>query len=661
MNSLFDKLKISPQTQYKLGELSKAFSPWNDLTEKVMARRKEQEESRKQSEINDQLAPFFESKGIPRAILQNPEYTKIALKELLKPPASKSFGEQLLDEIFTSRKNRNQGLGFQQGGMKQGMPQIIRNKQGNIQAIIIDDQVIPADQIPPETLKQLEIAEAQAQSQNEQEPTTWGQSLGQFGTGVGAGLLSKALGFLPDIASLPLAAQNLGANPTDVKNWEYEMLERNPNQQGIENLNPQEAIEAYNQMRPLSALEKALPTTQNILNTYIPAATKGTALEPYTIPKKGEETAQKIGSVTGLFAKPGGGLINTAKDLFKSAGIALSGHAVGATTKAATGSERAGEAAEGLFYLGASMFPGSARHLGEERYEKFGQEIVDKAKAEGKTINPNKGLANKILDFEAEVVKDFPHATDDVRKLQNEITKLKNVSGIKGVAAKSSKEVKELTDLIGATEKAIEKFPNVQYLKDNLQKYESELHNITGGNAIDPGRLWDRIKDLKKVVNSSDHSIRPYMERLNDIQKEALNTFADSVIPGGSQILSEANGLWTTAHKIEQDTDFFKNKANAKFGLGMLPWLAGGGYKVLVAQAGLQSAKAYLKHMAENPAIQKLTAQLANAASRQNIALVKNISDRLNKKAETIVDQLPEKDQMNIRKALAEMKKKYHK
>lgn len=562
-----------------------------------------------QQQYQKELGDYLETRGLPRSLINHPEYAKIALKESLRP---KSFMQELLDELFPSRKQRNQ---FPSAMQNQSFsPQIVRDDKGNIKAVNIEGNLIPADQIPPQTLQQLEMAEAQMQSQGGSQPTTWGQSLGQFGTGVGAGLLSKALGFLPDIASLPLAAQNLGANPTDVKNWEYEMLERNPNQQGVENLNPQEAIAAYNQMRPLESLEKALPTTQNILNTYIPAVTKGTALEPYTVPKKGEETAQELGSTTGILSNLTGSIGQKAANILKSAGVALTGQAAKALGTTITGSEGFGEALKLGTYIGASLYPGHPGKLGAQEYEKFGKEVVDKAVAEGKNIQASP-LRDKIKEFSAKVQADFPHLTEDAKLLQNEIAKAEN-------------------SIFSST-------PKTGYLKDE----------------VSPDRLWNSIKDIgKKVRDQKYHTVTPYLDELMNIEKEALESFANTVTPNGGQILKDANNLYRTGKQLEKDQKFLKSTANIKFGPGTLLWLTSGGYKAVAALAGAKAATNFVNRMVNNPTIVNLTKKLAEASLAQNVTLAKHTADRLNKKAESIVDQLPEADKKNIRDALKKLK-----
>lgn len=586
--------------------------------------------------------------------IKDPKQRQFWLKHYLKP---KTLGQHVSDiagKIF----------GTNHGGSQQSqqMPTIIRGSNNAPLAIQVGGQIVPADQISPETINHLEELEQQQQMQNE--PRSWAETLGQFSTGAGVGYLAKRANFVPDIASSAFSAskylQDLGTSPTDVKNWQYEMMERNPNMKPL-NLSPeqeQEAIEKYKSNRePTDLLESLIPSTHNILNKYIPGATKGTPLEPYTTAKGGNDRAREAGNIATLFTRPAAAGMELAKNFLKGTGIALAGDAVDIIGEHVTGSEAFGKGAKLAFYIGAGMYPGSAEKLSKEGYDKFKKDVIDKAAAEG-TAMQAKPFQEKMIKFAKEVNSDFPHLSEDAKQLQNYITRVKNASGLKNV---TEKEAAELTRQISSLKKVMEKHPNNAILSENLNKLENKLNGVVK-DTIDPERMWSSIKDLNKIImDPKNHSTAPYFQRLKEMQEEALNAFADTVTPEGGRILKESNSLFRTHKQIEEDRDFIKSSTNIKGGPGTLLWLTSGGYKAIIGLAGVKAAQSYMQRMLNNPTILRLTKEFLEASASRNVALTKQIADKLNKEGESVISQLSPEDQKAINHAIAKTSKEKRK
>ena len=439
-----------------------------------------QQQAQKEEEerVKSSRRKIFKARGIPESLVDQPmEFQKMFLKESFRP---KGFVEKLR-ERFLGNPN----------------VQVIDDEQGNPVGVQMGNNMVPIDEITPEMLQQLQGPEQ----------SSIGSRLGNLLTGA-AGTVAGMPG---DIASLGLKGIDLlsqGANKFSLLQNELldrtlrSILKEDTQQPNPLNAAIRQQIES-SEPRALENLQSILPTSQNILEKAIPAVTKGTALEQYTVPQnETDKWWQDIGGMAGLlassgatklltnpvetvskfFTSPGKNAAQAAKKILQSLGIAVGADTAGWAAEEITGSKGIGEGVKaGAFVLG-SLFPGFANNLSKQKYGEFNEKVIKPAQETGQGIDRYL-LKDKYKPIERKIEDTF-----------------RNSSSKPG-----------------------------RFLRDELGK----LDELTSSGNIDPEALWNNIKSINAYPGKKiPIQARKMLNDLKQVQVDILKDFSNKVSPG---------------------------------------------------------------------------------------------------------------------------------
>lgn len=563
-----------------------------------------QQQAQKEEEerVKGSRRKIFKARGIPESLVDQPmEFQKMFLKESFRP---KGFVEKLR-ERFLGNPN----------------VQVIDDEQGNPVGVQMGNNMVPIDEITPEMLQQLQGPEQ----------SSIGSRLGNLLTGA-AGTVAGMPG---DIASLGLKGIDLlsqGANKFSLLQNELldrtlrSILKEDTQQPNPLNAAIRQQIES-SEPRALENLQSILPTSHNILEKVVPAVTKGTNLEKYTVPQnETDKWWQDIGGMAGLLAtptdiftnpiqtvskflsSPGKSAAQAAKKIFQSLGIAIGADTAGWATEELTGSKTAGNVVKaGAFTLG-SLFPGLARNLSKKFYGEYNNKIIKPAQEAGKGID-------KFI-FKDKYKPIEKHIEDTFR---NPNTKLR------------------------------------KFLDAELGK----LENIASKDVIDPEVVWNNIKEINQYdPEKIPVQAQGILKQLKEAQADVLKEFSDSIAPNGGKLWEQANDLHRTAAQISDDLSFIKQATNVRnVGLGTAIWFAGGNH-ALIASAAAAAGKKFISNMLNSPTIRSIMKELAVASAAKNGARVNQLMTQLNKQSEKELKRLPSEDQKKIREVLENKEQK---
>lgn len=600
MPSVLEFLR-SASPQYKLGDFSKAFSPFSDIVEKKADLNQKKREKAEQLQQKDRQRELERELYAQERI--NPLLADIEDPTLRREFIKNSFKDNNKPETWAQTVGR-----YWEGSKPQqnGSGQLVYDRNQQPVGFKTGNKIIPVNDLSPQTVQNLQMLNEDNQQQPQQTSSLL-QQLGQFGTGALtqlAGMPGDTLQFGANVLGKLGSITGLGGGPElqpeqrefSIKYW----------QDKLKNIQP--GTPAYSQAQEiLGNLQQGeqpvkFPTTEVIKNEGVPALTKDTALEPYTIPQnEWDEKLQELGGITALLTNPTKSVPTLLKNILKGAGVAFGGDFAGWLTKNATGSESLGDVIKNGMYLGYSLFPGMAHNLSEQGYKKYADKVITPALQEGKVVSmaPYKKEFQQINN---KIDKRFTHTSEAYEFLSNEAAKVEELMG-----------------------------------------YQAQ---------INPDALWNNIEEMASYAHKAPEQSQGVFQELIDMQKKALSNFSDTITPDGGKILENAHDLLRTAAKIKDDFSFIKEVSNPRnYGAGAL-FLLGGGYSNLIkAGLGAVSVKT-LTRMLSSPAYRSILTQLAKASAAQNATLTNKLLKSLDKETDKALSKLPAADQQKVRVAL---------
>lgn len=548
------------------------------------------------------LGEYFESKGLPRELSSQPEFVqKEYLKSSLRPKSLSETLPELFNSVFGSGQQQSQQTSAQQNNQFR----VIRDENNSPIAVQIGNETIPADQLPPETLKNIEILEQQ-QAQSNEEPSNYLTKASNFASGLGTRAAGLALG--GDIAGLGTsginALRNLVETPQIRENEKQKWSER------TKDLDPQTISRlaeegSFNQLASPEEVSEAaadfLPTTETI-RKGIGKVVKGTPAEKYvSSDNETDKVWKNLGDTTRLLLRPSDSIPTLAKNALKAAGVASGGEIAGWLGKQATGSETAGNVIKNGSYLLYNLFPGLPSKLIKKGYQDYTDKVINPALKEGKMVDM-KPFRESFDEIGKKIDNRFVPTSESAEFLRNEASKVQDLMGYQG--------------------------------------------------RINPDALWNNIKEMGSYYDKVPAQARGVFNDLINIQKNALKKFSDTIIPNGGSLLENANNLNKVGHQITEDLAFVKEISNPRnYGSGALFWLSGGFPLVMKASLG-DAGRRFASHMLNSPAVRSTIGQLAKASAAENSVLVKKLVKSLDSKADSILNKMSEKDRTKVVDAL---------
>lgn len=435
-------------------------------------------------------------------------------------------------------------------------------------------------------------------------PTTIGQRLGSFATGVGTGLG----GLTGDLLSLPqtginAVARGLGYEDGAVPEYASgvsTMANEPGTQEEIQGLADKfgVAVDDPEFLKLLGSGELSLggwrsanplPPTTAELRKGLKWAVKDTPVEKLLVPQTStQKWYEDAGQVMSWLANPEqayaeAGIKGLAKNIAKTAGVVGAGDLAGWLTKNATGSELAGDLIKNGAYLAYGLWPGTMKQVATKEYDLYKKNVIDKAAQQGKKVNMWR-YSRDIKDIERKIHKLVPGS--------------------------------EAHDWL-----ANEWNTNFGYLKQRV--------------AQDPEALWGYIKEQKgKFVNAPDQAKSIYKEMIG-VSEKALENLGKSVNPGAVHHLADANRLWRTQSQLGEQASQVAKSIKGSLGLGLYMFL-GGGYKALLATGATGFGAKYMSQMISDPTMQKYLTQLAKASASGNAAMINQLAVKMDQRARKI-------------------------
>jgi hypothetical protein len=625
---------------YLYDAISEGLGEGYKLREARMAQLAKQKQDEEDLQIERALG---KQRNVPDYVfdIKDPKQRQFWLEQHLKP---KSLGEHvtnIADKIF--------GTGRSSQGMSQNqMPTIIRGNNNEPLAIQVGGQIVPTDQISPETVQHIEMLEQQ-QAQQSQHDSTFGTKAGNFLTGLGTRAVSLASG--GDTAGL--LGSGVNALRKLVETPETREAEKSKWAERLKGLSPQQISSlaqegAFNELAsPEEVSEAAMDfvPTANTLRKGLGKVVEGTAAEKYIASKNStDEIWRELGDIAGIFSNPLQGSVtalksgapaiekskdvvpfvkkilgnakdfpaqqlpNITKNILKASGVALTGKGAGWLTEAITGSEKLGKYVQNGIYLGYSLFPGFAKSLGKKAYNEFDNQVINPAIQQGKKVDLNP-LRDQLRD-----------------------------TGSLG------KKIERLSQHSQAG----------SFLRDEKSILQDTLQEADG--LISPDALWTNIKEMGERLASgkTPDQAKGILKEMIKMQEDALKKFSDTIVPEGGKLLEKANDFWRTYHAIDDARQVVAENLNPRsFNAGAAFWLSGG-YKALMKLSIAESARQFATKMMQSPAVRDAMGKLFKASTAQNAALTKKALDDLQSSSDKVLEGLPAKDRAEIIKALKE-------
>ena len=534
----------------------------------------------------DALRNLHSAQGTPsdlvEAILgiENPSMQKTAFKDLQKPKGI----IQNLQEYFSPDK------GYE----------IVYDDQQQPAGLKIGKQLVPIDQISPETLQNLIMLD----QQNKNNPDNSNYLSKASNLSFGAG--SQVAGLPGDIANLGLrglsSLSGLVANPNQEQ--EKELWEQRTEGMTPQQLSSLASEGAFNQLAsPEQTQESAsdiFPTTENI-REKTKKVVEGTQAEKYVSPKNKEDKwLQEIGGTAALLTQPGNTVVKTAERAIKGLGAAVGGDLAGWLTKKSTGSETAGNVVKNASYVLYNLFPGLPQKLSSKEYDTFEKTVIKPALEQGKTV--------------------------DFKKFRPQLDKIE----------RSLKDQFKYGSNIGR-----------QQIEGEIEKIRSFM-GPTG--TINPAQLWNNSKSMNasKFRKSIDPQVEHYVNQLVDLQKDAVKDFANTFKTGSGKILEKADDLFKTSKDITKSFDVVrKSLGRSALGAGSAIYLMSN-FPTVLKFAGVEAGRRFFTRMLQSPAIRSDISQLFKASSSQNTKVINNLMKQLNKDTDKVLKKLPVKEQQEI-------------
>jgi len=567
--------------------------------------------------------------------IKDPKQRQFWLEQHLKPKSLGDHVSSIADKLF--------GTGRSSQGMSQNQtPTIIRGNNNEPLAIQVGGQIVPTDQISPETVKNLEMLEQQQAQANQHESNFKTKTSNLL-----AGLGTRAVGLASGGDTAAFALQALRGperlNPEQrlegIERWKQELQNREPG--SYEHRSAQDILRNLERGDREEDALNLIPSTQT-LKKGLSKAVKGTDAEKYVASQNPtDEIWNEVGDVIGVIANPLKGaassvlsgvnsadktkditkkiignitnispekLPSIAKNILKASGVAITGKAAGWLTEAYTGSEKFGKNVQNGIYLTYSLFPGFTKSLGKKAYNEFDNQVINPAIQQGKKVDLNP-LRDQLRD-----------------------------TGSLG------KKIERLSQHSQAG----------SFLRDEKSILQDTLQEADG--LISPDALWTNIKEMGERLASgkTPDQAKGILKEMIKMQEDALKKFSDTIVPEGGKLLEKANDFWRTYHAIDDARQVVAENLNPRsFNAGAAFWLSGG-YKALMKLSIAESARQFATKMMQSPAVRDAMGKLFKASTAQNAALTKKALDDLQSSSDKVLEGLPAKDRAEIIKALKE-------
>lgn len=555
---------INPQTRSFGKILSDEFA--REVQQGIQGYAKQQEIAQERA-LREQQAQYLIEQGIDPRILDQPTGVQSQLlKNLLKPQSYGEMASSFLPGGATPRPGALAG--------------------GRIAA---DQQTTGAPYEMP------------------QERPSFLNTLGGLTTGLGAGALSRLLGFKGDLADLALSGADYLAGPLIKPEDQPEILARfdermsklDPNSDAYKDLAAQR--EFYANPPRLTDFQKVLPSTRNI-KKVIKGAGEQVGLDELTGGKNPQ--AEFWGEVASTLANPSKWATpwSAAKDILKAGGVAAGGDFAGHMTEKVTGSPFLGNLARLGTYVTYSMYPGSLKNMGDQRLQTVNK-TLRQAEEQGVKVN--------------------------TKRFKPEFDKL-------------GKKI----DKIGTETEAY------KWLNTEAEKVEDLFRN----RNLNPVQLETNMREMMDRYSQAPAQAQPLHQEMIKLQRKALGKTLDKVQKGSSRAMNEAYDLLHANHTInDQYQNIVKDMLPRGMGLGTLIYFAGGYPKVLAA-AGTRAMSQYTKTLFNNRVFASTFKQLLQAQAKNNVRLVQQLAPKLDREAEKALAKLPEQERDSIRRATEQMK-----
>ncbi len=438
-------------------------------------------------------------------------------------------------------------------------------------------------------------------------PTSLGQRLGSFGTGLleGAGSISQP--FLPQtLVSGGLGLTNLlgkafGAEENIVPSYENLQESGRNFTQGlvdkiIQSAGSKEMGEFYNKAKenfpipePLEKISGIIPPTASQVIELGKELLKGTGLEKYVIPQTTtQQDWEKYGNVMSLLSNPTkafakGGTVGAIKNIARAAGFTLGGDVAGWMTEHATGSKNAGDLVRNGTWIFANLFPGTLSKIAGDKYAKV-DELLDQATNKGVTVN--------------------------LSKAESELGKLSN-------------QIKQLAPGEAKT-----------WLENELFL----ARDIADKNNFAPKAFNSYLKDLGDRLYNAPDQAKGLGKNIDSIMTDSLYGTLNQTAKGGAELLKDADRIYKSSKDVAKWGKNLKDSITGNLMIGPAILMSGGYKKLLSLGAGAIAGK-YVSKMLGDPAVRSIMHQLFKASAANNTAL----TDKLMKKLDQRTKQLDPK------------------
>jgi len=528
-------------------------------------------QAKAQQNALNEYGDYLESIGLDRNIMNQPDFIqKEAIKKALKPKTAM----ESLASYFTG--------GPSPASQNNQLRQVVEGAQPKL------------NEISKEEAEQLRAMGYDVPLPNG--PTSFGQRLGSFGTGLLEGGASISKPFLPQtLASGGLGLANLlgkafGAEGNIAPTYE-ELQEKFPS---IYNPQIEEALAQYigkskeELPGPKEALFKPFPTASQVAEKG-KEFVKDTPLEKYVNPQTTtQQDWEKYGNVMSLLANPTkafaqGGTVGAIKNIARAAGFTVGGDLAGWMTEHATGSKTAGDLVRNGTWIFANLFPGSLSKIAGDKYKQV-DNLLSKAETQGLTVNLTK-------------------AEEQLANLNKKVNQL-----APGEA------------------------------KTWLQNEMFLARDIADKNNFGPQAFNSYLKDLGERLYNAPDQAKVIGRDIDSIMTGSLYNTLDNVSKNGSQLLKDADRIYKSSKDVSKWGKNLKDSITGNLMIGPAILMSGGYKKLLSLGAGAIAGK-YVSKMLGDPAVRSIMHQLFKASAANNTAL----TDKLMKKLDARTKQLDPK------------------
>ncbi len=466
------------------------------------------------------------------------------------------------------------------------------------------EQLDPTAQQQPQQFDPLQQQVDPTQQQEPQQPAGIGQQLATGAGQIGTGALTTLAGIPGDLLSL---VDKMKGEPQStreqkdqsIKEWEAKRDASEPG--SFDRRQADRIIESLKDDpdKRIEEVKKFIPTGEKIRKDVVPALTKDTFLEKFTIPHSTfEKNLQDFGGTTAILARMGANPAGTMVNLLKAGGVALAGDAAGWMTEKATGSESIGNVIKNGTYLAYAAFGGLPKKLAEEKYAEWTSKVVKPAADQNKLVDMSSAF-NKLDKIGDKAAQIFGEGNPAGKLMQTEIEVAKAL-GIKA---------------------------NPEAIQNNITRMSETSSGIP-----------DQAKGIFGEIESA--------------VKEPLVNFSNKMIKGGGELLNDANSLFSTSKNIAKDREWIRSFVSVRNApMGGAIWLAGG-LKPLIAAGLVGGTGKFAARLLSSSAWRKASTELFRAAASRNASLVNKILPKLDKQTEKILSKSPKADQAEIRKAI---------